>query len=269
MVSVSKIGSIIKISNDLARAYWPTKGVWEFRLITALAALVKSTDEDFHTYKIPLSELGASFSFSRNYSDIKNAIETLIGKALKISTKSSKDFVYYNIFSVCGIQDGCFIARFTPELKPFFLNLQREYTLYHSLDIMKLPSSYDQKFFVLLKSWSGRPNVTISLSELHVYLDTTPSLRKTYGNFKQRVLIPCHRHICDYTQIHYDFEEILHGRSVYAIKFIFKNTKNNEKTGYLNDSIFQEMLTCKKENPRCFESQGAEKCAYCLNSHKK
>lgn len=212
---------ITRMSNDLARAYWPTRSVWEMRIVTAVAALVDSRDSDFKTYRIPISELCGDKNMRRNYSEVKDAAEMLMHRTVRMIGPNG-NFRIYTIFAVCGIEDGDVIAGFHPDLKPMFLNLQRRYTLYRAADMSSLRSAYSQKLFLLLKSWRFLREVTVAVRELHAHLFVPDSLRKNYGNFKKRVLIPCHKNICECTDIKYSWEEVKDGKSINCIKFIFE-----------------------------------------------
>lgn len=257
---VEHLGRFVKVSNQFVRAYLPSKNVWEIRVITAVASLVSSSDEDFHTYRIPLSYISKSLqqTMSRNYREIRKSINEIV--KLTITIVNEEAYKVYSIFSMCGIEKktNTLIAQFHPDLKPFFLNLQREFTVYHTKDIMELRSVYQQKLYMLLKSWYGLNEYTITLEELHKYLDTPKSLRDSYGNFKKRVLIPTQKNLSEVTMIKFSFVEIKKGKGlpVVKIKFLFKEKEKN-------DSL-REMLECKKNRSKCFDDYAGEKCDLCV-----
>lgn len=271
IISVEKIGSLAKMSNDLARAYWTTKNVWELRIVTAVSSLVRSDDEDFRTYRIPLEALCRDFALQRNYTDVKDAIEALMKRTVKvIDRQKPKNFLIYNVFAKCGVVDGDLVAGFHPDLKPLYLNLQREFTLCRADDLLRLPSSYSQKLYLFLKSWANNGEVTVKLAELYDRLDVTASLRKLYSNFKNRVLVPCHRHILDFTGIQYEWEEIKHGRAVESIKFKFEplppELDRRDEQDRLDALECREKMKVKKFGgcPEPAERRSKLACAVCI-----
>jgi len=278
LIPKSQLGQTIKVSNDFARAHWSSESIWEVRIVSAIASLVKNTDEEFHTYKVPLNILtGREKMLGRNYSDIKRAIHKLTSRRIEIrggGKNPEKNFRIYTLFALCGIEDGNLVAGFHPDLMPLFLNLKNRFTLYAPRDIMCLPSVYSQRLFMLLKSWIGKDEVVIPLEELHSILNATPSLAKKYANFKERVLNQAHRDINKLTSMQFEWRPVIQGRTVKAIHFflspeLYRNIRDQRqkeediKEKCLRRDIFLKIYKCLEENPDCHSSQGRGECCYC------
>jgi plasmid replication initiation protein len=246
--SKKKLGTIVKVSNDLARAHWSTENVWEIRVVSAVASLVQDSDEEFHTYSIPLASLGRDFTLGRNYEDIRKAIHRLVKKDVEVKGEG-KNFRVYSIFAMCGVEDGELIAGFHPDLKPLFLDLKERFTLYQAKEIMKLPSIYSQKMFMLLKSWVGRTDVTISIVELRNLLNVPDSFRKNFKDFRRRVLEQSHEDINKLTSLHFEWKAVKNGRSVTAIHFIFSDIAKILSTSLADE----EITTLQAKSSKCFE----------------
>jgi plasmid replication initiation protein len=269
-----RLGTIIKVSNDLARAHWATESVWEIRIVSAVASLVSEKDEDFHTYSIPMSVLGKDFTLGRNYDDIRKAVHRLIKKDVEIKGEGN-DFRVYSIFAMCGLEKGNLIAGFHPDLKPLFLNLKKRFTMYAARDIMTLPSSYSQKMFMLLKSWAGLPEITIDIEKLHVLLDTPASLLKNFKDFRRRVLEQAQKDITEKTSFFFQWEPVKKQRAVTAIHFIFSVTVAEEKSVIKQKTLENEKKELQVTANRCYykhlhkekecaPNERAKKCKYCL-----
>jgi len=246
-----RLGTIVKVSNDLARAHWSTESVWEIRIVSAVASLVQESDEDFHTYRIPLTVLGRDFTLGRNYEDIRKAVHRLVKKDVEVKGEGT-NFRVYSIFAMCGLENGDVVAGFHPDLKPLFLNLKERFTLYQAKEIMVLPSTYSQKMFMLLKSWGARQDITIPIETLHHTLDTPESLRKNFKDFRRRVLEPAYKEINTATSLHYEWEPVKSARAVAAIRFIF-NPQMAMESASKRKTPDEELKELQEKSNHCYE----------------
>ena len=155
MQQLSLPGELVKKSNAITRAQWQPESIWEPRIVALVASKVRTDDEDFFTYKIPVTELtGVSEQNLRGnqYREIAKSIEHLGKAIIRIQGNKPRNFRQYNIFSMCGYEDGYLIARFDPDLKPHFLGLKEKFTEYSLMQLLLLPSTYSQRLFEILKS---------------------------------------------------------------------------------------------------------------------
>lgn len=221
-------GTIVKKSNAIARAQWQPQSIWEPRIVALVASKVRESDEDFQTYRIPVTELtGMSDEDLRGnqYRDIERSIAHLGKATIRIEGKKPRSFRQYGIFSMCGYEDGCLIARFDPDLKPHFLNLKAQFTAYNLFEYLTLPSTYSQRIFEFLKSWVNAQEVIISVAELHELLNTPESFKKDFRQFRIYVIEKAHKDILEHTSLRFEWEPIKVGRSVEKIRFIFGNRR--------------------------------------------
>lgn len=259
-------GEIVKKSNAIARAQWQPQSVWEPRIVALVASKVRTDDEDFFTYKIPVSELtGVSDENLRGnqYQEVSQSIAHLGKATIRIQGSNHRNFRQYNIFSMCGYENGYLIARFDPDLKPHFLGLQKKFTEYNLMQFLLLPSTYSQRIFEYLKSWDDAPEIIISVNELHEMLNTPESYRKNFTELRRWVLEKSHKDITSKTDLYYEWEAIKKGRSVVSIRFIFtkkralpvsksKKTSAQEKQSKKSDKDFLAAVVCRKERgPAC------------------
>ena len=221
-------GDMVKMSNALARARWQPNSIWESRIIALVASKVHESDEDFFTYRIPVAELtGMSDENLRGnqYREIVKSIEHLGKATIKLEGRKARNFRQYNIFAMCGYEDGHLIAEFHPDLKPHFLVLKKHFTIYSLFEFLLLPSTYSQRMFEILKSWANCPEVVISMADLHEILDTPDSFRANFKDFRRRVLEKAHKDIAAKTSLFFEWEPIMQGRSVGSIRFVFSKGK--------------------------------------------
>lgn len=217
-------GEIVKKSNAIARASWHPKSKWEPRIVALVASKVRTDDEDFYTYRIPVTELvGVSDEnmSGYQYQEIANSIERLGKATIRIQGKNPRNFIQYTIFAKCGYEEGYLIAGFHPDLKPHYLQLGRHFTEFNLFEYLLLPSSYSQRMFEVLKSWANRPEVTLAVAELHEMLNTPESIRKDFRQFRTRVLEKARKDIPEKTRLRFEWEPVKAGRSVESIRFLF------------------------------------------------
>ena len=261
-------GELVKKSNALARARWEPTSIWEPRIVALIASKVREDDDDFHTYKIPISELfrGTTAKLDgATYNLISESIARLGKATIRIQGKKPSNFRQYAIFAMCGYEDGCVIAEFHPDLKPHFLSLKANFTAYNLLDFIKLPSSYSQRMYELLKSWDDKPEYVASLTDLHDFLNTPPSLRKNFSNFRLRVLEKVHKDIQAQTSLRFEWQPVKRGRSIAQIRFLFSRSRQTKvsdekkqeqalhKAQLLNSRIARAMECARRKEGICEE----------------
>lgn len=258
-------GTIVKKSNAIARARWQPESIWEPRIVALVASKVRESDEDFYTYRIPVTELTGISDENLSgyqYQEIAKSIERIGKVTISIQGKNPRNFVQYTIFAKCGYEDGFLIASFHPDLKSHFLNLKAQFTSYNLFEYLTLPSTYSQRIFEFLKSWENMPEVVVSVVELHDILNTPPSFRANFKEFRRRVLEKAHKDIHEHTKLQFEWEPIKVGRSVEKIRFTFgarralaekvKEDAKKKKRQRLADQRLLRAIDCaKKKNGDC------------------
>lgn len=267
-------GEVVKKSNALARAKWPVSSVWEPRLVALVACRVRQEDEDFHEYEIPIQEIVMEKQDGQTYRRVADVVDNLMGRVVTIQDKANKKgWTKYTLFSKCRLdtERNVLIARFDPDMKPHYLALSKHFTQYNVMEFLKLPSTYSQKLFELLKSWSNVPEVFIDIDELKECLGV-PNTLSRYPDFRRFVLEKSFKDITKNTTLRYEWEPIKNGRAVSSIKFIFskkrlsvKNGKDalkQEKQSKERNALFLAATRCKLSGT-CNHNRNSEKCQIC------
>ena len=276
-------GTLVKKANKLIRAKIdvgsPASNSEGSRILASLIACIRTTDKDFKEfYQLPVKDLLSNLSGS-NYTRVKNICRDLAkttAEVEEIGEDGEAQFTIYTFFSRLEYGKGIISARFNAEMRPMLIQLQEFFTEYNLLDYLRLPSIYSQRIFEILKSWDDKPEVTISVEELHRMLDTPESLRKDFRNFRLRVLEKAHKDITSKTSLYYEWESIKQGRAVVAVRFIFarkralpvaeeKEKNELQKQSRKNTAIFKAAVACFKEHgPGCTGGhQKTEICEAC------
>lgn len=273
-------GQIVKMSNTLARAPWCPQSVWEARLLATVASIVKKDDDDFQDYTIPLDALLDGSSDGDTYAAIDAATDRLQEARVNLPKENGRGFKKYSFFSYFeydapgkGIP-GKLTCRFDKAMKPHFLALKSHFKKWDRVEFLSLPSVYSQRLFMILKSWDDKPEITISISELHKMLDAPKSIRSNFKDFRRRVLEPAHKHITSKTSLSFDWEPIKEGRKVHSVRFVFSKprqmqvVKTKEKqTSQKNNELFKMSAEClfKAHGGRCDKGnpKTPKLCAFC------
>jgi plasmid replication initiation protein len=268
-------GEVVKMTNALARAQWTPESIWEPRIVALVASKIRADDEDFFTYKIPVAELtGVSDENLRGnqYQEIARSIGQLGKAVVRIQGSKPRNFRQYNVFAMCGYEDGYLIANFHPDLKPHFLHLKEQFTAYKLFEYLSLPSTYSQRLFEILKSWSDQPEATIALSELHEMLRVPDSFKKDFAAFRRRVLEKAHKDISEKTTLRYAWEPIKEGKAVTSIRFVFSRGEIAKLEKVKKQPEYKPALDCWQAKKRAKEqcpirqrgTGGKGKCKICL-----
>ncbi|WP_376296052.1 replication initiation protein, partial [Streptomyces sp. NPDC055966] len=124
-------------------------------------------------------------------------------------------------------KEGTVDIRYDPFLRPYLLQLKREFTSYKLENVVKLKSSYAIRIYELLKQYERLKERSFYLKDLRKMLGAE-DIYPAYGNFKQRVLVPAQKELKAKTDISFEIEEIRTGRRVDKIKFFITSGSNGK-----------------------------------------
>jgi plasmid replication initiation protein len=128
------------------------------------------------------------------------------------------------------------------------------------MEYLLLPSTYSQRLFEILKSWSSLPEKSLSVAELHKLLDTPVSFRSDFRQFRVYVLEKAHKDILGKTSLRFEWEPVKAGRSVEAIRFLFAPGRKAIAEA--------ETEKAKEEKRRRLESQRIQVALACARGKK-
>lgn len=207
------------------------------KLISYVISLIKPTDKDFKKYEISVSDFCMICGIDRNhfYKDLKNIIDNLDDKSFWVETK---DKVFkFRWFSEVEYfpQQGKVNVMLNSNIKPYLIDLTKNFTSYELLNVLPLRSKYAIRLYEILKSYTYdkfNPNFKIfDLEELKTLLDASTYV---YRDFNKRILDKTKEEINKYTDLKIDYEAIKTGRKVVAIKYTIEEKQflDRAKAGY-------------------------------------
>jgi plasmid replication initiation protein len=119
------------------------------KVVSILVSMIKVSDEDFKEYHIRINDfkelIGSTSKKTYEYVDIMT--DELMRKPLKVGDEKF-NWVYYARYS---LGDNTVALKIAPELKPYLLELQKNFLQYNIVNILSLRSGYVIRLYELCK----------------------------------------------------------------------------------------------------------------------
>jgi hypothetical protein len=224
-------------SNDFIRAkYKENMSFWEFMIFGKMCTMIAPEDEDFKEYTIFVKDLIGLLGITDGggvYKYVLEAASRLLDKRVIVSYKDDtgrRMVLETNL--VAGFSkpeklvknEPVFInITFHPHLKPFLLQLQRDFTKVDLRNYKFLRTGTSIRLYHLLKQYFGRRqyHVEVPLDELKEMLGVSNKY-DLYGHFKAAVLEEAQKRLIETTDISFVYQEVKVGKKVVAIVFHIK-----------------------------------------------
>lgn len=231
---------LVTKSNMLIEANYKL-GVVEQKIILCLASNIHPTDSDFKTYTLPIKEFTNLLGLkgTPKYTELRQTTRELMQKVFEVRIDKKVIQVAWLSYVAYNETEGTIDIRFDPFLRPYLLELKREFTSYKLENIVKLKSSYAIRIYELLKQYEKIQERTFPLSTLRKMLGAE-DIYPAYGNFKQRVLVPAQKELKKKTDISFQIEEIKTGRRVSKLKFVIQPAKKKAEQLSLFEGNLEE-----------------------------
>lgn len=243
------VGELVVQHNKLIEARYRLS-LQEKRVVLWLANKIMPNDEEFKSYKLTITEFAKIAQIQPNnlYKEMRSITKKLIQRVLEIRRLDHDDLLQVSWLSSAfyKYKEGYVSLCFSPALKPYMLQLQKEFTALRLPDLMGLGSFSVIRIYELLKQYESIGERNIKIEELRKNCGIEEKEYPLFGNFKQRVLKIAQREINSKTDINIEYEEIKESRKVVAIKFIIKKNPNYGKTEFEKDQAEKSSLVEKE-----------------------
>jgi plasmid replication initiation protein len=224
--------------NSLAEARYELTSR-EQKLLLYVIAMIEPEDGDFKRYVVNVSEFAnlAGLDKDHLYRELRDLAKSLKQKPLIIphhfdeQTGSFLDLVtsWFDTAYVGKNGAGYFAVTLSPVLKPYLLQVKREFFRFRLYQVMQLRSSYAIRLYQWAKRWQYRKSIEISVEDLRTVLGagnpTGPSQARTnlteYADFKRRAIKPAIDEINRKTDLSITFREIKKERSKAIDRLVF------------------------------------------------
>jgi hypothetical protein len=205
--------NVVKIGHSLNTAKYSLTPV-ETDIILKMVAEIRNEDEDFKPYSFKVTDLEAYFGKQLNSQKLKKMAQELRRKNLTINLEDGGFLVTGWISSFeYKSKMGLIELTFDPKLKPYLIQLQNELYLKGDLrQILKLPSEYAKRIYMLLKQWELKGSLEVEIAEWQRILEVPKSM-KSYGDFKRKGLDVAVKYINEKTDLTVSYEPKKTGRA--------------------------------------------------------
>src|SRR5690606_21376265 len=181
LIEVNRNNFVTK-SNRLIEANYKL-GVVEQKIILCLASNIQPTDSDFKTYTLPIKEFTNLLGLrgTPKYTELRKITKELMQKVFEIRINKKVIQVAWLSYVAYNESEGTIDIRFDPFLRPYLLELKREFTSYKLENVIKLKSAYAIRIYELLKQYERLHKRVISVNELRKAI---VDLRQYFGHKK-------------------------------------------------------------------------------------
>ena len=222
----------IVLHNNLVEARYRLT-LQEKRIVLWLASQVTMFDEDFKEHNLGVKEF-AELTDTKGeslYSNLQSITRRLMQRIITIRPIGENILIQVAWLGSAkyNTDKGIISLSFHPHLKPFFLQLKRNFTKINITDLMGLQSAHSVRIYELLKQKEYVGNRKITIEDIRDYCGISKEKYKKINDFKRKVLEISNREINDKTDIEISYSMIKYGRKYVAVSFNIKNKEDNKK----------------------------------------
>jgi len=205
----------------------------EQRLILLMVSMIKKNDRDFQIYRISIDDFNkvVGLKGESTYSGAKEIIRKLKKRELVIKKPESELLIDWLSSAEYFPQKGYIELCFDPKLKPYLLNLQKQFTKYQLKNAIHLKSSYSIRLYEIMKQNEFRKERAFKIETLRSMLGLKPDEYKLYADFKKRIIVSSQKELNKKTDISFEFQEKKKGRKVVEIVFKIRSNSETGKVG--------------------------------------
>ena len=220
--------SVIK-SNDLIQRSRYQLSTQEQKIILYLISKIKPDDDDFKLYDFQIKDFcevcGIDETNGQNYANLKITIKNLADKSVWVTLNDGRETVVRwierpYIDKKCGkIQ-----IKLDDLMKPYLLELQKQFTKYNLYFILAMKSKYSLRIYEILKSYENMGCCEYDIEQLKKMIFAEQYTQ--ISDFRKKVINIAVQEINDFGDVSVKYNFIKQGRAFNKIQFLIK-TKNN------------------------------------------
>jgi len=222
------------LANQLVKGrYQLTKEEQNF--IYLMVSQINKDDTKFTEYQIHIKELENAELTQKQYGRYREFAKSLLSKVITI--EDEKEILTANWFSSLKYIKGTGIikAKISDDLKPYLLQLKKEFVQAKLPTLLQFNSKYSSRLFLLLKSDFDRQRkhkqnlfVVYDIEDLNKNFELPKSYATYYRNFKEKFLLKALEEINEKTDLHIDYFERKTGRKITSIEFCISHKEKTE-----------------------------------------
>lgn len=236
--------SVVK-SNELIRNSRYNLSLVEQKIILRLIQIIKPEDEEFETYNFEIKEFceicGISDRSGQTYNYIREIIKELRSKNLVIKNGDVELICGWIESSKYDNSTGIIQISLSKDLKPYLLELKKNFTEYSLNNILSMKSKYSIRMYELLKSFEYLGTISLDIDTLKANLYATQYSR--WSDVKNKVIDVSVMEINRFTDIKVSYTVKKSGKKIQYVNFDVEK-KNSEETvrSVYNSRVYQRAM---------------------------
>lgn len=231
----------VVLHNNLVEARYRLT-LQEKRVVLWLASQVTPFDEDFKEHSLSIKDFSelTNTQGENLYTRLQSITRRLMQRIITIRPIGEKRLIQVAWLGAADykIDKGIISLSFHPHLKPFFLQLKRNFTKINIVDIMGLQSIYSIRIYELLKQKEFVGMRIITIDEIRDYCGISKEKYKQINDLRRKVLEVAKLDINEKTDIEITYSMIKEGRKYVSVSFDVKNKKTIKK---ISESLKKEI----------------------------
>ena len=218
-------GTVVWQSNRLAEARYELSPR-EQKLVLYVIAMIEPEDEDFKRYVVNIADFARLANLSKDdlYRELRELAEGLKSKVLLIpehfdaeTGKTVKLITsWFSDALISPNGEGYFAVEISRNLKPYLLQVKREFYQFKLQQVMQMRSAYGIRLYQWLKRWQFRRKTVITVTDLRGVMGAIQPGKRgkvvnslvPYADFKRRAVQPAVDEINEKTDLCVSFSEI-------------------------------------------------------------
>ncbi len=200
----------------------------EQKLILTLASMVQPTDEEFKPYKFRIANFMELLGVEdkSKYTQIPKITKELMKKVLEIQEGNTLLQVAWLNSARYEKGSGMVTLKFSPDLKPYMLQLKEKFTQYQLGNVLTMKSKYSPRIYEILKcnEFKKQGYTEVEIDELRRLLKAE-QIYPLYADFKRFIIMQAQKELKKSSDISFDFKEIKTGRKVTSLRFYINNNR--------------------------------------------
>ena len=201
-------------SNEIVRkSFYSNLAIQDIKLFRAIISKINYNDTLFNDFYVlnydELDLAGVATRKSDRFKEVTKSLKKLASTYVKIVDKDNTPTevgLISNKFKYPRRKSEILIE-IDEDLKPYLLDLKKEYTKYQLKNIGNIKTVQQLKLYELLRSWTKKGKYETNLKNLRDYLEIKEGTYEKYGNFKQKILKTAIQVINDNTDLTIEIEE--------------------------------------------------------------
>jgi plasmid replication initiation protein len=219
-------------SNNLVEARYRLS-LQESHVVLWLLTQIKPDDEDFKPHQLKVVDFAkmVGLRVDSQYEELQKTTLRLMQRVMRIRDTRGKKLIQVSWLSSAVYEDGkgYVSLEFSPQLKPYLLQLKSQFTKINIADTMKFKSIYTVRIFELLIQYESIGKRVTSINDLRDWCVIRKGDYELYANLKRDIINRAKNEINAKTEYVVDYREIKESRKVVAIEWTFQKRTHFEK----------------------------------------